>query len=163
LPRPAAVGYAPGFAEVPPPMNVLFHLVLTLFLLVCLILVGLILIQKGRGGGLSSAFAGGGGGSAAFGAKTGDVLTVATTVVFAVFLLMGIALNLMAARIHRQEQQAPGGLATSAGPVPTDTGLSPASTALPDATATPATAPAADPTPPSATAPAATPATAPTP
>ena len=44
----------------------------------------LILIQKGRGGGLSGAF-GGGGGSSAFGAKTGDVLTWATSIIFGIF------------------------------------------------------------------------------
>jgi preprotein translocase subunit SecG len=65
-----------------------------LFILVCLIMVLLILIQKGRGGGLASAF-GGAGGNTAFGAKTGDVLTWATSIVFGVFLLLAIILNLM--------------------------------------------------------------------
>lgn len=67
---------------------------IVLFILVCLIMVLLILIQKGRGGGLASAF-GGAGGNTAFGAKTGDVLTWATSIVFGVFLLLAIILNLM--------------------------------------------------------------------
>jgi preprotein translocase subunit SecG len=65
-----------------------------LFILVCLIMILLVLIQKGRGGGLASAF-GGAGGNTAFGAKTGDVLTWATSIVFGVFLLLAIILNLI--------------------------------------------------------------------
>src|SRR5213596_3103949 len=76
-------------------MNFFLYLTVTLFLLVCLILILLILIQKGRGGGLASAF-GGGGGNTAFGSKTGDVLTWATSIVFGVFLLLAIVLNIMA-------------------------------------------------------------------
>jgi preprotein translocase subunit SecG len=67
---------------------------IVLFILVCLIMILLVLIQKGRGGGLASAF-GGAGGNTAFGAKTGDVLTWATSIVFGVFLLLAIILNLM--------------------------------------------------------------------
>lgn len=76
-------------------MTFLFWLSIVLFIFVCLILILLILIQKGRGGGLASAF-GGGGGNTAFGSKTGDVLTWATSIVFGVFLLLGVALNLIA-------------------------------------------------------------------
>jgi preprotein translocase subunit SecG len=67
---------------------------ITLFVFVCLILILLVLIQKGRGGGLASAF-GGAGGNTAFGAKTGDVLTWATSIIFGVFVLLAISLNLM--------------------------------------------------------------------
>jgi preprotein translocase subunit SecG len=67
-----------------------------LLLLCALILTLLILIQKGRGGGLSSAFGGGGGGSAAFGAKTGDVLTWATSILFGIFMILAVCLNLVA-------------------------------------------------------------------
>lgn len=76
-------------------LNFFFYLTMILFLVVCLFMMLLILIQKGRGGGLSSAF-GGAGGNTAFGSKTGDVLTWATSIVFGVFLLLGIALNLLA-------------------------------------------------------------------
>jgi preprotein translocase subunit SecG len=68
--------------------------VVTLFVFVCIFLILLVLIQKGRGGGLASAFSGGGG-NTAFGAKTGDVLTWATSIVFGVFVLLAILLNLM--------------------------------------------------------------------
>ena len=67
---------------------------------VCLFLILLVLIQKGRGGGLSSAF-GGGGGNTAFGSKTGDVLTWATSIVFGVFMLLAIGLNLVANQMNK--------------------------------------------------------------
>jgi len=83
-------------------MNGLFYTTVFAFCFVCLILILLVLIQKGRGGGLASAF-GGSGGSTAFGTKTGDVLTWATSIVFGVFLLLAIALNLISN--HRQKIQ----------------------------------------------------------
>jgi preprotein translocase subunit SecG len=73
-----------------------FWTLYVLLLLCALILILLILIQKGRGGGLSSAFGGGGGGSAAFGAKTGDVLTWATSIIFGIFMVVAVCLNLVA-------------------------------------------------------------------
>ena len=68
-------------------MSFLLYLTFTIFLLVCIFLILLVLIQKGRGGGLASAF-GGGGGNTAFGSKTGDVLTWATSIAFGVFLTL---------------------------------------------------------------------------
>ncbi len=75
--------------------NFLFYSSLTLYVIICVFLILLVLIQKGRGGGLSSAF-GGGGGNTAFGAKTGDVLTWATSIVFGIFIALAVALNLSA-------------------------------------------------------------------
>lgn len=69
---------------------------LGLFGFVSLLLILIILIQKGRGGGLASAFGGGSGTATAFGSKTGDILTWATSIIFALFLLLAIALNLIA-------------------------------------------------------------------
>ncbi|HEY2587906.1 MAG TPA: preprotein translocase subunit SecG [Tepidisphaeraceae bacterium] len=76
-------------------MNFLFWLFYVLLFIVSLFLVLLVLIQKGRGGGLSSAF-GGGGGNTAFGSKTGDVLTWATSIVFGVFMILSAGLVLIA-------------------------------------------------------------------
>src|ERR1044071_575367 len=73
---------------------------MTLFIVVCVFLILLVLIQKGRGGGLTSAF-GGAGANTAFGSKTGDVLTWATSVVFAIFLVLAASLNLLAERKAR--------------------------------------------------------------
>ena len=72
-------------------MGYFYSLLGILFGFVCLFLTLLILIQKGRGGGLSSAF-GGAGGNTAFGSKTGDVLTWVTAVVFGIFLLLSMGM-----------------------------------------------------------------------
>lgn len=58
----------------------------------CLLLILVVLLQRGRGGGLAGAF-GGSGGSSAFGAKTGDVFTWITVVVATVFVLLSIVTN----------------------------------------------------------------------
>lgn len=64
------------------------------FVLVCLFMMLVILIQKPKGGGLSGAFGGAGGSAqAAFGAKTGDVLTWFTVICFALFLLLAMGLT----------------------------------------------------------------------
>ena len=78
--------------------QVLYWIFMPLFIFFCVILILLVLVQKGRGGGLSSAF-GGGGGNTAFGAKTGDVLTWATSIVFALFVVLAVVLNLVCDKI----------------------------------------------------------------
>jgi len=65
----------------PPVLNVV------LFLL-SLVLIGLVLIQKGKGGGLSGML-GGSGGSSAFGAAAGDEV-MKWTIILAVFWLLCI-------------------------------------------------------------------------
>jgi preprotein translocase subunit SecG len=96
-------------------MTFFLYLTLILFIVVCLFLILLVLIQKGRGGGLASAF-GGGGGNTAFGSKTGDVLTWATSIVFGVFLVLGIALNLLANNYNARQRAGavPAGVTTPA-------------------------------------------------
>lgn len=67
-------------------------LVTTLFVGVCALLIIVVLLQKGRGGGLAGAF-GGAGGHSAFGAKTGDVFTWITVGLTAAFILVSILGN----------------------------------------------------------------------
>ena len=62
---------------------------MVLFLLTAVILSLLVLIQRGRGGGLAGAF-GGAGGSSAFGTKTADIFIKATAVLGGVFFLLAI-------------------------------------------------------------------------
>ena len=62
---------------------------MVLFVLTAVILVLLVLIQKGRGGGLAGAF-GGPGGHSAFGTKTADVFIKATAVVGGLFFVLSI-------------------------------------------------------------------------
>jgi preprotein translocase subunit SecG len=63
---------------VPPVLNV-FVILTSLFLIL------LVLIQRGKGGGLSGAF-GGAGGSSAFGSRAGDLFTRITIVVAAIWV-----------------------------------------------------------------------------
>jgi preprotein translocase subunit SecG len=70
----------------------------TLFLIVCILLIAVVLLQRGRGGGLGSAF-GGGAGSSAFGTRTGDVFTWVTIVLTSAFLLLAIGTVIA----HQQE------------------------------------------------------------
>lgn len=74
--------------------NILVTVMATLFVLTCLFMILIILIQKPKGGGLSGAFGGAGGSAqAAFGAKTGDLLTTITIGCFVVFLGLAIGLT----------------------------------------------------------------------
>ena len=99
-------------------MHTSFYLLLVAFLVLCLFMCGLVLIQRGRGGGLASAF-GGAGANTAFGSKTGDVLTWTTAIVFGVFVAMTIGLNIMAEKIHNGRK--PAAVVTQATP-PSTTG-----------------------------------------
>lgn len=56
-------------------MNILRAILLILEVLSSFLLIGVILIQKSKGGGLSGAAFGGGGGESIFGARAGNVLT----------------------------------------------------------------------------------------
>src|SRR5882724_1509330 len=100
-------------------------LFITLFVIVALMLILLVLIQKGRGGGLASAF-GGGGGNTAFGSKTGDVLTWATSIVFGLFLVLGIVLNRVADAYNAKKYPgpAPSGMVNNPPPAPVKSGSS---------------------------------------
>jgi len=67
---------------------------MVLFLLCSVILVLLVLIQRGRGGGLAGAF-GGPGGHSAFGTKTADVFIKATAVLGAIFFILAVVTALV--------------------------------------------------------------------
>ncbi len=69
----------------------LMNFVAALFVLTCIALILIILIQKGRGGGLSSAFGGGGSGGV-LGTKTGDFLTWVTISLVGVFLVLAVVM-----------------------------------------------------------------------
>jgi preprotein translocase subunit SecG len=73
------------------------------FLLVftALFLIALVLIQRGRGGGLAGAF-GGAGGQSAFGTKAGDVFTRVTVIVASFWILLCIlAINVLGTTTSR--------------------------------------------------------------
>ena len=58
-----------------------------LVILISLVLMFIVLIQRGKGGGLAGAF-GGAGGSSAFGSRAGDAFTKITLYVAAVWVLV---------------------------------------------------------------------------
>jgi len=73
--------------------NILVGIMAMLFVATCLFMMLVILIQKPKGGGLSGAFGGAGGSAqAAFGAKTGDLLTTITIACFVLFLGLAVGL-----------------------------------------------------------------------
>ena len=67
----------------------LMKMVAVLFIICCIALILIILIQKGRGGGLSGAF-GGAMASGILGSKTGDFLTWVTIVLVGIFLGLAV-------------------------------------------------------------------------
>ena len=81
----------------------LYYLVATLYVLSCFLLLLVVLLQQGKGGDMASAF-GGGGSQTAFGARAGaTVLTRASTILGALFMIGAIVLGILG-------QQGPGSL-----------------------------------------------------
>ncbi len=75
-------------------MIIIRSLLLVLEVVVSIMLIGLVLLQKSKGGGLGVAFGGGGEGSM-FGSRTGNVLTKATIVLGLIFLVNTLILGIM--------------------------------------------------------------------
>ena len=76
----------------------LYYLVVTLYVITCLVLVLVILLQQGKGGDIANAF-GGGASQAAFGARSGaTVLSRATTIAAVLFIVGALALSLIGQR-----------------------------------------------------------------
>jgi len=73
--------------------SILIWIFTVLLILTSLFMILLVLIQRGRGGGLAGAF-GGMGGQSAFGTRAGDVFTKITVVVAVVFILLSALLGM---------------------------------------------------------------------
>lgn len=121
-------------------VGILMKLVAFLFVVVCLVLIMVILIQKGRGGGLSGAF-GGGMASGLLGSKTGDFLTWVTIGLVVVFL----GLAVLMAKFFRPSVSEYGVETPAAAAQPVGTTTQPAATTEQPATTTEQPAPAAEP------------------
>jgi preprotein translocase subunit SecG len=74
-------------------MNVLNIVLLVFFVAVAILLILLVLIQNEEGDSLGGIFAGGS--ASAFGSRSGNVLTRATTVLGALFLIISLGLALL--------------------------------------------------------------------
>jgi len=77
----------------------LYYLLVGLYVLVCLLLLLVVLLQQGKGGDMASAFGGGGSSQTAFGARAGaTVLTRATTILGALFMIGAIVIGIYGQR-----------------------------------------------------------------
>jgi preprotein translocase subunit SecG len=86
-----------------------------LVILLGLFLIGLVLIQRGKGGGLAGAF-GGVGGSSPFGSKAGDTFTRITIYVAAFWILLIMAQVRMMNSVQAEAgRDMPGAVPTSGG------------------------------------------------
>ena len=78
--------------------EMLYYLIATLFVVNCLVLLLVILIQQGKAGDMASAF-GGGSSQAAFGARSGaTLLTKVTWVSASLFFVGALALSVVSSR-----------------------------------------------------------------
>jgi preprotein translocase subunit SecG len=79
-------------------MTFLYYAILTLHVIACLFLIGVVLLQQGKGQDLASAF-GGGGTQTAFGPRgSANVLSRATTILAGMFMITSLGLSLVRPR-----------------------------------------------------------------
>ena len=76
----------------------MYYALIAVYVLVCLVLSLVILLQQGRGGDIASAF-GGSSSQAAFGARSGaTLLTKATAIAAVLFMLFALTLSILGQR-----------------------------------------------------------------
>lgn len=76
----------------------IYYVIVTLYVIVCALLIITILLQQGKGGDIANAF-GGGSSQAVFGARSGaTLLTRATAVLAALFVIGAITLTIWGQR-----------------------------------------------------------------
>ena len=110
----------------------MYYVLIALYVLVCLILSLVILLQQGRGGDIASAF-GGSSSQAAFGARSGaTLLTKATAIAAVLFMLFALSLSIIGQRGSSSVVSGTPAPPPAAAPKP----------AVPSAPANPTTAPA---------------------
>ena len=79
-----------------------FALVSILYVIVCAFLIGVVLLQQGKGGGMGSAFGGGGGSNTVFGgAGAGNFLTRMTAIAATLFMVLSAVLAYMSTSSRR--------------------------------------------------------------
>ena len=77
-------------------MSALYYIVIFIFVLICLLLVGIILMQSSKTGGMGSGLAGNAALDTAFGGEGADKLLVKiTTVLATLFMVLSIILNVL--------------------------------------------------------------------
>jgi preprotein translocase subunit SecG len=104
----------------------LYYVALAIYVLVCVTLIFVVLLQQGKGGSMANAF-GGGASQAAFGARSGaTVLSRATTVCAVLFIVGALYIGIAGQRGPssvlggRAPQQSPPAPAAPAKPAPAE-------------------------------------------
>jgi preprotein translocase subunit SecG len=115
-------------------MHIVVALLYIIEVITCLLLIGVVLLQRGKDSGTGLSF-GGGMGEAIFGAQVGNVLTKATVILGSVFLAVTIALSILTGKGE-------GSVMDSAKPVAAPT-MPAMPDSLPSSSSAPAEAPAA--------------------
>jgi preprotein translocase subunit SecG len=137
-------------------VGILIGILNSLIVFTSLILICLVLIQRGKGGGLAGAF-GGVGGSSAFGTKAGDVFTRVTMCVAGFWILLAMILVVIGnqggesawgsdstTKVSREAPASPGGAKGAGGASKPSAPASPAADSKP-ASAAPTSVPAIPP------------------
>src|SRR5688500_2239849 len=122
-------------------MTIAYYVFIALHIIACLFLIGVVLLQQGKSQDLASAF-GGGGTQTAFGPRgSANVLSRATTILAALFMVTSLALTMLRPQDSSflDDVDAP-----AASPSPVDASAAPAA---PPVTSAPAAAPAESPAP----------------
>ena len=109
----------------------LYYLVVTLYIIVCGMLIVTILLQQGKGGDIASAF-GGGSSQAVFGARAGaTLLTRATSVLAGLFVIGSLTLTVWGTRGPSSVVGGVEGPAPAPAPVSTNASPAPAAPTTP--------------------------------
>jgi preprotein translocase subunit SecG len=122
-------------------MTIAYYVFVVLHVIACLFLIGVVLLQQGKSQDLASAF-GGGGTQTAFGPRgSANVLSRATTILAALFMVTSLALSMLRPHDSTFLDQV-----TAPLPSPSAAGAGAVPSAAPPVTSAPA-APAASPAP----------------
>lgn len=123
--------------------------IIIIHVIVCILLIALVLIQRGRGGGLLESLSGV---ESVFGTKTNAFLTKSTTILSVIFFLTCLSLAILSVRMSRslmvtvpaaKTQQAAPTVPVPNSPAAPVTAASPATPAAPPAASAAPAAPAA--------------------
>ena len=94
-------------------MNILMYILTPLFVIVCLFLIGVVLLQTGKSADLAGAF-GGQGSQTAFGPRgAANLLTKLTSYAAAIFMILAITLTIVISRTHSADHSVLSGTKTT--------------------------------------------------
>lgn len=117
-------------------VSFMWGLFAAVWIVAAVILILLILLQKGRGAGLGGAFGGGAAGGV-LGTKTGDFFTWLTIILVAAFLVIAITLGITGKSSDAPEVSAPAAPIEASTEVPAEPEVDTEAPAVPDVPAIP--------------------------